>query len=220
MSNEAPIPTPAAPPPPTAAETTAAPPPAEAAPVEPQAPSSAGEPTASTAFDIEERRRLKNESYVTSGCGKNKEKDRVVGTFWDVVWPALAKQGWKKVDGQGSDKGLTYFYPKGVEAGVKGRDYYDRIKDVLDRLREKRTDAEGAVIEDFDAECYSREREETKSSRKRKANDTAASPKKTAKADSWKEGRKFTKKTSRVGPNYQPSSIPKVGEKPAVEEEM
>ena len=48
-------------------------------------------------FEIEDRRRLKHMAYVTSGCGKNKEKDRVVSTFWDVAWPRLEKLGWKKV---------------------------------------------------------------------------------------------------------------------------
>ena len=186
-------------------------------------------------FEIEDRRRLKHMAYVTSGCGKNKDKERVVATFWDVVWPRLEKMGWKKVDGTGNSTGCMFFYPKGVEegTGTKGRDYYDRIKDVLDRLRDKRNLSEGAVIEYFDAEVYRREEEETKASRKRKSSSAASSAtdgegggtvggaaaKKSAKMDSWKEGRKFTKKTSRVGPNYQPSSIPEVGEKPAVEEE-
>lgn len=48
-------------------------------------------------FDIDDRRRLKHMAYVTSGCGKNKEKDRIVGVFWELTWPALEKQGWKKV---------------------------------------------------------------------------------------------------------------------------
>lgn len=135
-----------------------------------------------------------------------------------------------------------FFYPKGSKEGegTKGRDFYDRIKDVLDRLREKRTFSEGSVIEKFDAEVYRREEEETKSSRKRKASESAgggsgsssttpsakksASEKsnggrKSAKLDSWKEGRKFVKKTSRVGADYQPSSLPNVGDKPEVEGE-
>ena len=180
------------------------------------------------AFEIEDRRRLKHMAYVTSGCGKNKDKERVVATFWNVVWPRLEKMGWKKVDGTGNNVGCVFFYPKGVAegTGTKGRDYYDRLKDVLDRLRDKRNLSEGAVIEDFDAEVYRREEEENKASRKRKSSGAAdgengtGTGKKTAKlVDSWKEGRKFTKKTSRVGPNYQPSSIPEIGEKPTVEEE-
>lgn len=127
------------------------------------------------------------------------------------------------MDGEGSNAGSVSFFPKGVtvESGAKGRDYYDRIKDVLDRLRDKRTLSEGAVIEDFDAEVYRREEEENKASRKRRASENEASggAKKMAKLDSWKEGRKFSKKSSRVGSNYQPSTIPEVGEKPAVEEE-
>ena len=183
-----------------------------------------------TTFEIEDRRRLKHMAYVTSGCGKNKDKERVVATFWDVVWPRLEKMGWKKVDGTGNNVGCMFFYPKGVAegTGTKGRDYYDRIKDVLDRLRDKRNLSEGAAIEDFDAEVYRREEEDNKASRKRKSSSTGADSsegsattggKKSAKLDSWKEGRKFAKKTSRVGANYQPSSIPEIGEKPAVEEE-
>lgn len=179
-----------------------------------------------TAFEIEDRRRLKHMAYVTSGCGKNKDKERVVATFWGIVWPRLEKMGWKKVDGTGNNVGCIFFYPKGVDegTGTKGRDYYDRLKDVLDRLRDKRNLSEGAVIEDFDAEMYRREEEETKASRKRKSvtdgeNGTGNGKKSAKLADSWKEGRKFTKKTSRVGPNYQPSSIPEIGEKPTVEDE-
>ena len=175
-------------------------------------------------FDIEDRRRLKHMAYVTSGCSKNKEKDRIIGTFWEETWPRLVKLGWKKVEGEGSNAGTMNFFPKGVteEGTTKGRDYYDRIKDVLDRLREKRTTSEGSVIEDFDAEVYRREEEENKASRTRKGGSSdgeTSGSKKSAKLDSWKEGRKFTKKTSRVGPNYQPESIPDVGEKSAVEEE-
>lgn len=53
--------------------------------------------TGEGSFDIDDRRRLKQMAYVTSGCGKNKEKDRVVSTFWEVAWPRLVKLGWKKV---------------------------------------------------------------------------------------------------------------------------
>ena len=129
-----------------------------------------------------------------------------------------------QVEGEGNNAGSVNFFPKGIfeEGTTKGRDYYDRIKDVLDRLREKRTVSEGSVIEDFDAEIYRREEEENKASRKRKGGSSDGEgngSRKSAKLDSWKEGRKFTKKTSRVGPNYQPESIPEVGEKSAVEEE-
>jgi hypothetical protein len=170
-----------------------------------------------------ERRRLNHLVYMTSGCGKNKEKDRVISTFWDVVWPKLEKHGWKKTKGKGEDDGLTFFFPKGVEEskGTRGRDYYDRIKDVLDRLREKRTASEGGMIEDFDAECYRREEIENRSSRKRKSQsgENGKSSSKEAKNDTWKQGRKFTKKSSRVGAAYQPSSIPEVGEKSIVTED-
>jgi hypothetical protein len=50
-------------------------------------------------FNIDERRRLKHIAYVTSGCGKNKEKDRAVAVFWEETWPRLVKLGWKKVSG-------------------------------------------------------------------------------------------------------------------------
>lgn len=53
--------------------------------------------TGAVSFDIEDRRRLKHMAYVTSGCGKNKEKDRIVNVFWEETWPKLEKQGWKKV---------------------------------------------------------------------------------------------------------------------------
>lgn len=137
-----------------------------------------------------------------------------------------------QVDGEGQNAGSMSFYPhdKTPGEGTKGQDYYDRIKDVLERLREKRSDNEANIIDDFDAEVHRREQEEKKRTpRKRKSSSmadggTLAAPvssedRKSAKHDSWKEGRKFAKKTSRVGANYQPSSIPNVGDVSAAGEE-
>jgi hypothetical protein len=48
-------------------------------------------------FSLEARRRLKQEAYMTRGCGKNEVKARTVSTFWENVWPALELLGWIKV---------------------------------------------------------------------------------------------------------------------------
>jgi hypothetical protein len=48
-------------------------------------------------FSLDARRRLKQEAYVTRGCGKNEVKARTVNTFWETVWPALELLGWIKV---------------------------------------------------------------------------------------------------------------------------
>lgn len=48
-------------------------------------------------FSLDARRRLKQEAYVTRGCGKNDVKTRTVDTFWETVWPALELLGWIKV---------------------------------------------------------------------------------------------------------------------------
>lgn len=49
------------------------------------------------AAGLDFRRKLKNEAYLTSGCGKNKAKIRTVDSFWVALWPGLEKLGWTKV---------------------------------------------------------------------------------------------------------------------------
>ena len=79
---------------------------------------------------IDFRRKLKHEAYVTSGCGKNKEKIRTVETFWNTVWPALeTKLGWTKVKGVAEEVGMIYFRP------ASGDREFTRIRDVLDLLK-------------------------------------------------------------------------------------
>ena len=56
------------------------------------------ETSSTTLFNIHERRQLKQQAYLTKGCGKNELKTRVLDTFWDTVWPLLkTKLGWTKV---------------------------------------------------------------------------------------------------------------------------
>ena len=46
----------------------------------------------------EEERKAKSEAYLTSGCGYGNKKQKLVNTFWSLVWPQLvANLGWKKV---------------------------------------------------------------------------------------------------------------------------
>ena len=50
-----------------------------------------------TVVDKEEQRKSKLETYLTSGCGYGRKKQRLVETFWSVVWSGLEKAGWRKV---------------------------------------------------------------------------------------------------------------------------
>lgn len=54
------------------------------------------------------------------------------------------------------------FIPYGVsqETGTKGTDYYDKIKDVLDRIQERRNDEEAKIADTYDAEIVRRQEQE------------------------------------------------------------
>lgn len=127
------------------------------------------------------------------------------------------------------------FFPSGVTASgsVKGVDYYDRIRGVLDRLAERRNSIEAAIADAFVNELehlqkVDVDRDKSVNPRKRKEEEDrnkGVNPRKRKEGEfasagasldlSWKQGgRNFPKKHSRIGPAYQVSEIPKLrGEK-------
>jgi hypothetical protein len=115
------------------------------------------------------------------------------------------------------------FVPKDIDpgTGVKGVDYYTRIKDVVDRLNERRNDLESSVADllrrgvnklskkpvlspKFPARRL-RSKEGLKSETSSVADDDEIDL-------SWKRGgRHYPTKCSSVGPEFQVDSLPKAG---------
>lgn len=103
--------------------------------------------------------------------------------------------------------GSTYFVPKGVDwkRGRKGRDFYDRIKAVVDRVLERRNPAETKIADSYDARVVVTE-ETDRDARPKRNNPSRSSNRIDL---SWKEGgRNFPKLVSRVGVEYQATDLP------------
>lgn len=115
------------------------------------------------------------------------------------------------------------FIPKGVdpEMGVKGVDYYCRIKDVVDRLNERRNDAESSIADSLRRGISKpsnkpaliphlparrlRSRDSGHQSGPQDHNENEID-------DSWKNGgRHYPNKSSCVGPKHQVSCLPEAG---------
>jgi hypothetical protein len=63
-------------------------------------------------------------------------------------------------------------YGESQETGKKGTDYYDKIKDVLDRIQERRNDEEAKIADAYDDEIVRKQEEEE--TRKKAVADAAA----------------------------------------------
>eukprot|EP00527_Entomoneis_sp_CCMP2396_P005515 CAMPEP_0198141406 /NCGR_PEP_ID=MMETSP1443-20131203/4423_1 /TAXON_ID=186043 /ORGANISM="Entomoneis sp., Strain CCMP2396" /LENGTH=480 /DNA_ID=CAMNT_0043804149 /DNA_START=156 /DNA_END=1598 /DNA_ORIENTATION=+ len=166
-------------------------------------------------FNMEARRRLKNEARVTSGIGKSKMKERNLEIFWNHIWPKLEEAGWTKIVLSGHREGSVIFLPKGSSVGEKGGmftgEHYDRIRDVLDRLEEGRSQTEAAISNLYHSLQLEENADTTKSPdpRDRPMRASLLSPKLDL---SWKEGgRMFPRKASKVGEEYQVAEFPKAG---------
>lgn len=164
-------------------------------------------------FDAHARRRLKNEARLTSGIGKSKKKERTLEIFWNHVWPKLEKAGWTKHEGTASRDGSITFLPKGNNLGERAEGtYYERIRDVLDRLQEGRTQTEATIFSLYLSlhEQLSAKKANAKCPRRTSSNRSKLV---SSKVDlSWKDGgRNFPRKKSRVGADYQVSQLPLAG---------
>mmetsp|Transcript_12240 Transcript_12240/g.33955 ORF Transcript_12240/g.33955 Transcript_12240/m.33955 type:complete len:474 (+) Transcript_12240:133-1554(+) len=171
-------------------------------------------PEPSEDFNMEARRRLKNEARLTSGLGKSKSKEFIVNIFWTKLWPRLEEAEWTKHEGTGPQQGSITFLPKTnlEERGDKiSGDRYERIRDVLDRLEQKRSPAEAAV-----ATLYHSLQDEHHQANNSNSPDHRGSHSrlnlKSPKMDlSWKDAKYFPRKQSRVGPEYQVAELPPAG---------
>ena len=117
-------------------------------------------------------------------------------------------------EGAGANPWAVHFVPKGVDPGhddaVKGEDYFDRLRDVIDHVsRRDASPLERAVAEDFRYKLTgeSEPPEITQRSTRRSAKVMSAP------IDlSWKDGgTTYPKSSSRVGLKYQVPSIPDCG---------
>ena len=125
------------------------------------------------------------------------------------------------MEGTGTHEGAIYFIPKGVdmESGKKGRDYYNRIRDVIDRILEKRNEDEKRVAAAYLEEMMVLDDEEEdyevvpRSTRRRNLPRRMPSERRAGRVDlSWKEGGStFPKACSRVGSEYQAVNLPPAG---------
>lgn len=95
-----------------------------------------------------------------------------------------------------------------IERGVPGKDYYLRIKDVLDRINMRRCSVEATL-----ADRYRRAVSKPDFQANLKLTERRSVHQSPIKLDlSWKDGGKhFPKKSSMIGRDYQVSSIPKAG---------
>jgi len=168
-------------------------------------------------FNMEARRRLKNEARLTSGIGKSKQKERNLEIFWKNIWPKLEEAGWTKHELGGAQQGSVTFLPKGSameeRGGMVSGEQYERIRDVLDRLEEGRSQTEAAIANLY----HSLQEEQNQATIDPKSPERRSSPIRTnlvsPKLDlSWKDGgRNFPRKESRVGQDFQVVELPKPG---------
>lgn len=112
------------------------------------------------------------------------------------------------------------------ERGRRGKDYYDRIKDVIDRVLEGRNEEEKKIAELYSAEFSDDEVTRLRSTRRSvPTTSTSSTPEKRAATKrgrpsltgntldlSWKDGGSlYPKRSSQVGDEYQATDIPAAG---------
>ena len=130
---------------------------------------------------------------------------------------------------------MTFFPPKfngtptlllTKERGRRGKDYYDRIKDVIDRILEGRNEEEKKIADLYTAEFSDDEVTRLRSTRRSvPTTSTTSTPEKRASSKrgrlsltgntidlSWKDGGSlYPKRSSQVGDEFQATNIPPAG---------
>jgi hypothetical protein len=162
-----------------------------------------------------------NEDLLNKGIRTNP----VTTIFWKHAWPVLAENGWHKiVRPPSADRptGSVLLAPSSdvdIEKGVEGVDYYSRVKDVIDRINERRNVAESTAADHYrraiakPMHVYSPNFSPSFTRPRRSKNfDKSQTPQDEEIDLSWKQGSKnFPRKISQVGENYQVPAIPKAG---------
>merc|ERR1711862_540419 len=73
-------------------------------------------------------KRVKQETYLTSGCGYGRAKKRLLQAFWSTLWPKLENDcNWQKIEPTGEEAGAIYFIPPKPDITHlgRGKKYYD-----------------------------------------------------------------------------------------------
>jgi hypothetical protein len=130
-------------------------------------------------------------------------------------------------EGAGAQSGSITFLPKGSvmtgeRGGIVSGEHYERIRDVLDRLEEGRSQTEAAI-----ANLYHSLQQKQSNNQELSSTTSGGDPKSpnyhgtsplrptllSPKVDlSWKEGgRNFPRKQPQVGDDYQVAELPKAG---------
>jgi len=99
-------------------------------------------------------RKRKREALATAGLGYSRAKKRILHAFETRLWPILTEGGWAKVNGSDADGNAdaTYYVPPGVELPRKyarKKQYTERIKDVIDRVLERRNSLESRAADAY-----------------------------------------------------------------------
>ena len=193
-----------------------------------------------------EKKRKAREALATAGLGYSQAKKRILHAFETRLWPILVEGGWKKITGDDADghADATYYMPPGVELAGKyarKKQYTERIRDVIDRVLERRNSLENRAADAYMGEVgdlVNKTRRQSApraaSSRPRRGNSRTLENEESRGGSgcvgsggdeemngeddhhvalSWKfnDRRHFPKISSRVGEKYQVSHIPTAG---------
>ena len=202
-----------------------------------------------------ERKKKAQWAIVTAGLGYKQSKKRVLHAFENRMWPILEEGGWTTItcarereEGRDDSVEATYYMPPGVKlAGgwCRTKEYTSIIKNVIDRILERRNELESRAADAYLDEVgdivvksqKQRQPVERASSRRSRLSSTRESggsqgdgggddddekeDESSKMTDdeihhvslSWKYNERmlFPKLISRVGDNYQASSLPPVG---------
>ena len=197
-----------------------------------------------------ERKKKAQWALATAGLGYKQAKKRVLHAFENRMWPILEEGGWTTItctSETNDSMEATYYMPPGVKlAGgwVRNKEYTSVIKQVIDRVLERRNELEsraadayldevGDIVAKSQKQRQPAERSTSRRSRRSSSRESDGSEGGPDDDDddedesgsrmtddeihhvslSWKfnERRHFPKLTSRVGDDYQASSLPPAG---------
>ena len=197
-----------------------------------------------------ERKKKAQWALATAGLGYRQAKKRVLHAFENRMWPILEEGGWTTItctSETNDNMEATYYMPPGVKlAGgwVRNKEYTSVIKQVIDRVLERRNELESRAADayldevgDIVAKTQKQRQpvERLSSRRSRRSSSRGSDGSEGGATDddddedesgskmtddeihhvslSWKynERRHFPKLTSRVGDDYQASSLPSAG---------
>ena len=197
-----------------------------------------------------ERKKKAQWAMATAGLGYKQAKKRVLHAFENRMWPILEEGGWTTItctSETNDSMEATYYMPPGVEltgGWVRNKEYTSVIKQVIDRVLERRNELESRAADAYLDEVgdivsksqKQRQPVERLSSRRSRRASSQGGDGSEGGADgdeededesgskmtddevhhvslSWKfnERRHFPKLTSRVGDDYQASSLPSAG---------